>query len=457
MKLKQKIIFIILLLLFAVCVSQPIHFVTSDLGRHLENGRLLFTNPQILTRNFYSYTNTDYPFINHHWASGVIFYAIQHVSGFAGLSIWAVSIQILTVFILFLTLVSFSSFPVTAVSFLLSLPILITRTDIRPELFSYLFFSVFLVILMKKKWLMLLPVLMIFWVNTHIYFPLGFVCIAAYVFAERNGPYRKKLIGIFLMTFLATIINPSGISGAFYPFHILGQYAYPVLENRSVFSFPSPVSYGPLIYFFFLLTLSVISWIYAPKKRPVIPLLFIFICMGIFSYMAIRNIAFLGFITWIVLTINSRHIPKKYFFIPVCIAVAILCIQYTYWFHRPVGLGLDMASNRALEAIRTKPVAGPIFNNYDIGSFLIYALPDQNVFVDNRPEAYPPAFFTQTYIPMQEGATWNILDRQYRFQTIIWSKEDRSIWSDYFLFQRKTDRLWSISYEDDAIIIFSRK
>ena len=39
-------------------------FINADLGRHLTNGRLVFSHPEILTQNFYSYTNSDYSFIN---------------------------------------------------------------------------------------------------------------------------------------------------------------------------------------------------------------------------------------------------------------------------------------------------------------------------------------------------------------------------------------------------------
>jgi len=46
---------------------------------------------------------------------------------------------------------------------------------------------------------------------------------------------------------------------------------------------------------------------------------------------------------------------------------------------------------------------GPIFNNYDIGGYLIFNLfPQEKVFVDNRPETYSSEFFQEDYIPMQE-------------------------------------------------------
>jgi hypothetical protein len=55
-----------------------------------------------------------------------------------------------------------------------------------------------------------------------------------------------------------------------------------------------------------------------------------------------------------------------------------------------------------------KNLKGPIFNNFDIGSYLIFRLYNKSlpagrqVFVDGRPEAYPASFFQITYILMQQ-------------------------------------------------------
>ncbi|PIP87416.1 hypothetical protein COW81_00305, partial [Candidatus Campbellbacteria bacterium CG22_combo_CG10-13_8_21_14_all_36_13] len=61
---------------------------------------------------------------------------------------------------------------------------------------------------------------------------------------------------------------------------------------------------------------------------------------------------------------------------------------------------VDGAVNFVLE----NDIQGNMFNNFDIGGYLIYRLyPDRKVFVDNRPEAYPAEFFEKVYKPMQES------------------------------------------------------
>ena len=66
------------------------------------------------------------------------------------------------------------------------------------------------------------------------------------------------------------------------------------------------------------------------------------------------------------------------------------------------GVGLFADMNLSAEFFKQNNIKGPVFNNYDIGSYLIYHLYlKEPEFVDNRPEAYSVDFFKKTYIPMQ--------------------------------------------------------
>jgi hypothetical protein len=138
--------------------------------------------------NLYSYAYPDYPFINHHWGSGVVFYVIERLGGFAGLSVAFIIISVVT-FDFHKPGHEVSSFAIAAPMAVIVLPILITRHEMRPELFSYLFGGLFLEVLWGYKygrlgfrWLFILPILEIFWVNLHIYFFIGIFLVGAYLF-----------------------------------------------------------------------------------------------------------------------------------------------------------------------------------------------------------------------------------------------------------------------------------
>src|SRR4029434_10535527 len=97
------------------------------------------------------------------------------------------------------------------------LPVLITRHEVRPELFSYFFSGLFLQILwgykygrLSFRWLFLLPILEIFWVNLHIYFFIGILLIAVYLFEsvgvcltqnkQQNIREQVKGLGVILLS-----------------------------------------------------------------------------------------------------------------------------------------------------------------------------------------------------------------------------------------------------------------
>ena len=98
----KTFLLLFLLALAAVYLAVPINLVNSDVGRHIKNGELILAGQKdVLYKNYYSFTFPDYPFINHHWLAGVIFYLVHFWFGFKGLSILYISL-ILAAILLFL-------------------------------------------------------------------------------------------------------------------------------------------------------------------------------------------------------------------------------------------------------------------------------------------------------------------------------------------------------------------
>lgn len=102
---------------------------------------------------------------------------------------------------------------------------------------------------------------------------------------------------------------------------------------------------------------------------------------------------------------------------------------------------------------------GPIFNNFDIGSYLIFRLyPKEKVFIDGRPEAYPSSFFQTVYIPMQQHEKFfNDQDDTYHFNTIIFSHTDQTPWAKEFLSRIVRNKNWQAVYLDETSIIFLKR
>ena len=173
-----KILIVVLILVFySLGLIHQINLTADDLGRHLKNGEIIWQSKNIPQTNFYSYTYPNEPFLNHHWLAGLIFYFIFNLAGFNGLIILK-TILLLTAFLIVFYIASKKgSFWLAAIFSLPIIFILNERTDVRPEIFSYFLIALFLYFLLfygpkpglKIFWLVPLQ---LFWVNTHIYFPL---------------------------------------------------------------------------------------------------------------------------------------------------------------------------------------------------------------------------------------------------------------------------------------------
>ena len=147
------VVFILLSLWFSIFLMKKINLTTADLGRHIKNGEVIlslglqdFGKSDIFTKNFYSYTNQDFSFVNHHWGSGVVFYLINRAGSFIALSFFYILLSVLTFGIFFYTAKKeIGILPAFAFSMAL-IPIMASRAEIRPEVFTYFFSSIFFLI-----------------------------------------------------------------------------------------------------------------------------------------------------------------------------------------------------------------------------------------------------------------------------------------------------------------------
>jgi hypothetical protein len=499
------LIFILLLAWLGFLMAQKIDLVTADLGRHIKNGEWvvehhfdIFSKNSPVHENFYSYTNPDFPTINHHWGAGVIFFAIHKLAGFSGLSLFY-SFLTLATFALFFNLASReSNFTIATIAALFLIPLIADRREVRPEIFSYFLAGIFFFILwkvhkkeMSSRWLYILPIAMIFWVNLHVYFFLGLFLIGAYLFLDVLRLIFLRLTDeeffslienlknstiVFILSILAALLNPFGWRGLFYPFEIFRNYGYTIVENKSV-NFVE--NYGILNSNFFLvkaviaaLFFSLILLFVANRKKFLssahYQLLAIF--FGVIAWVAVRNFTLLGFFALPVLAANAEsifsskkknnHPAKETGLALIGIVIFILALYGNYQFasyhYANRGIGLFPGNEGAADFLKEEKIAGPIFNDYDIGGCLIFNLPaSEKVFVDNRPEAYPDSFFSDIYKPMQEKEDiFSEVDQKYNFNSIVFYRHDITPWGQNFLKFIQGERNWIPVYRDDYAIIY---
>ncbi len=492
------IIFIILSLYFFIFSVEKIDFLTADIGRHVKNGEIFLhssafgvSKSALLHTNLFSYTHGDFPFINHHWGSGVLAYLIFYVAGWDGISLVYVLLLLCALLCAFWTVREDADASPMFLVGLFLIPLVADRLEVRPEAISYFFISIFICLLyqfsrnkISYKFLYCIPLIELLWSNMHIYFIFGPFLVGVFLFeslVKQEWEHAKKLGIILVFTTLVTLLTPYGIAGALYPFTIFQNYGYRVVENQSIFFLEKLNFMNPSFLWYKITILGIFAssfFIYIHRKKDsAIALTIISFTFAILAFFGIRHMTAFAFVSLPLLIYNFSTI-KKYFgdklktelgmVFYIVLTIVIIVSTFGHFadrlaWNRNFGLGLLPGAFDSSEFILQNNIKGPVFNNYDIGGAMIYSLfPREKVFVDNRPEAYPATFFQNTYIPMQkEDTVWRHMDAQYNFNAIYFYRLDKTPWAQKFLIQMVTNdtewNTWAPVYVDAETIIFLKR
>ena len=177
-----RLVLIVLVLMTALCAG--LHTVgDSDMGWHLATGRWVVEHRQMPRTDVLSFTSAGEPWMYPPFA-GVLFFLVYGLFGYAGLS-WFCALACLAVVAYLVRRGDLGS----AILALLAVVSIATRTAARADLFTTLFFALFLGELWAyhrglRSRLWLLPVIMLLWVNFHPGFVAGLATIGAYLLVE---------------------------------------------------------------------------------------------------------------------------------------------------------------------------------------------------------------------------------------------------------------------------------
>lgn len=510
----KALIFVFFLIFLTLHFADPIRLITADLGRHIKNGELILAGEsKVFTSNFYSYTAPDYPFVNHHWASGVLFYWIYKWGGFPGLSFFYIGLLLASFAVYFFLAKNLSSYSFAFFFSVLALPLMCDRLEIRPEGITTLLTGLYLYLLVLHKngkipfkfvvWA--IPFLQIIWVNTHILFFIGgFLVFAFFLDAwlgQRDSLMTRRMLIIVGLTAAVSLINPAGLKGALVPLTIFKEYGYRLAENQTVFFMQKRFGHDSKYTHYevmAVLSLLAVGWALwrrqgRAKMGEILVLLF-FIALGLKTVRSMASFAFVfiplvsmwsyeaagvylkerrravGIVLLsaaLMAVLHGAVFAKSYFSPSLRLEPFVRMnggqprdVNFFYILGHPkIWSGLVPGVNGSAEFFKGTGIEGPMFNNYDIGGYLIFHLfPQAKVFVDNRPEVYSVPFFKEDYVPMQENdEAWRRMDGQYHFNVIYFSRHDLTPWGQNFMLTRVDDPEWAPVFVDDFTIIFLRR
>lgn len=432
-----------LLMLLLAC-TPGISF-TEDLGRHLLLGKIILAERAVPQTNLLTYTHPDFPFINHHWLSEVFLYLAHRVTGLNGLIVWKMIMMTLALLCAMLVRSPRGSLNLFWLAGILSAVILGFRAHIRPELFTYLNVALLMLLLNQirkgNRWpRYAVPPLMLLWANAHIYFIFGLGMLFLFMVERiiRSDTKARLLeIGWFALALIFSAVNPNHLKGLLYPFAIFKNYGVAITENSSPFEYWQSVLNPMLIalpllsvLFFIALARMIVIRI---KTRDISPdgLAEIFTALAALAATCLMaRSAPLFALTALPVIADAPGRTRRWAGAPLLLINILLCVsvvegKYARIFPSPVGptpFGFDDESRyqRLTSLAKDFGLKGPVFTDYNIGSLVEYQLRPEPGYVDNRPEAFPAAFWRMEYEQaLALGPAWEEISARRGFNAII--------------------------------------
>lgn len=475
----------------------------NDFWWHLKIGEIIYTTRTIPNTNMFAWTlPADAPFTYGAWLGELLLYALYRWGGLALVTFARNLLVLLAFWIVGLTAQervaqaivaqadSLRHGRLTAPALALLGGMSLNNLIVRPQIWSFPLFALYLWLLtryaagrLRARWLLLLPPLMAFWVNAHGAFVLGLVLVGIFAVGEAVRallrapdalPWRKVgvLFGVGALTALATLANPRGVGIAAYVVDLLTDRPSQAL----VVEWQSPTPSGVANVVFYVSILALLLTLAWARRRPtptdaLLMVGFLWLAWSGMRYVVWYGMAVMPILAeeWAALWPRLAAAPARrhpvnlilllLLAVPVALAqpwwVERLPLPETYWKQvwrgSPIGPLVSQATPvAAVEYLRAHP-GGRLFHEMGYGSYLIWAMPEQGVFVDPRVELYPYEQWLD-YVRIGRGVRYNELLEGYGADRLM---VDRELQGE-LIRALEDDPRWEQEYADGRTEIWRR-
>ena len=385
----------------------------ADLGRHIRVGNEILRRG-LFFRDVLSHTNAGRPFVPYEWASEVVFALTDRAWGLVGVTMLSAVLLGTAFFLLARFLLRRGTPPVLVLACCLAAALVgAWHWAARPHLFTLCAIPLALGILESDRPRPLATVaLFCAWANLHGGFLFGLVLVSIYfggAVLERDVAAARRLGLTLAAAVLGSLVNPTGPSLLPYVLSTLGEHA---IINATVET-QSP-DFHQLAARPFLLAILATLALLGRRGRPMPLRRVLVVCATLaFGLMAQRNMEFFAMAGLPLLVLGAESprmrlarafeqgeawaVPGAWSFAGI---VAVLLM---------LGPGHDrleaamrqpqfIPERYPVEAVRRAREAGldgRMFNDLNWGGYILYAWPEQRVFIDAQSDFYGSAFFEE--------------------------------------------------------------
>ncbi|TAK11919.1 MAG: hypothetical protein EPO32_10410 [Anaerolineae bacterium] len=490
MSTRRLVIAITFVALFAMAARVSMQ---NDTWYQLTSARWMVEHRQLLDVDLFSYTRygQEWDYVQVNWLGQLLMYPFYVVGGAGGLNVFVALVVVLAYAILYPA--------IPGGAFLRAFALVLTATvaavfwPARTNIFSFLFFAIHLRILEDWRWgradrLKLLPLAQAVWANTHSASFAGIALAGLYGLAELlgwlwagRGRYGKpwltvglrgnvgKFLLLGLALIVATCLTPLGPRTLLHPFDtIVVNFQYLTEEWQSL----SPASwvFGPYMAVVALLLLGAAL---ARGRLPLshlLPLAF----WGWQSALALRHVPFFALVAlpalarlwwppaqalaarvgFKPLVTEPDNLPPRLARLNI-VLLALVSLAAAAKVALVLPEDVNAAALRttapygAVDVMRARRLPGNLFNSFNFGGYLTWALPEMPVFADSRTDLFGDEVLDKLLILLHVADGWEDLMARWEINTVL-------VEPHWPLVAALKQQGWQVLYEDDVSILLTR-
>jgi hypothetical protein len=492
----------VLIGIFAFVNTHPLR--PHDFWFHAAVGREIVATGHIPNIDTFSYTAAGQPYDSYKsfWLMEVYFYALYQAGG----AVWVVFVHSLMITAAYVVILlagwrATGNLRAAALGTLFAAALGLMDWNVRPQAVAFLMGALFLLAIGELQrggkwprqlpWLLVFPLGMIIWVNSHGTFVLGFALLGAWLtanmgtvllprfFSRISSPPGARFsllvsLSALVLTSFASLLNPRGLGVLRY---VSGMAVNPVIQNMvPEWAPPSIQTLGGQLFYGGLLLAGIVLAFSFRRLTPFTVL--IFVGMAALGIKTMRGGIWFGLFMAPTMAVHLEVVghallrrlppPKEdekpapvilnWLVIALLLFLGIVSLP---WFKEslpfpPPKAGLISYETpiAATERLLTEQYPGQLFHAMSFGSYLDWAAqPAYPVFVDSRIELYP----TQIWFDYIEISTaqpgWEEKLADYAVNTLMLSPTEQA---DLIAAAQKSPN-WQQMYEDAAAVIFVRQ
>jgi hypothetical protein len=467
--------------IFVMAVRMP---ADTDTWWHLRSGQYIVETRSIPSTDPFSHTFEGQLLTYHGWLAQVFWYGLFALGGWPGVSLGLAAL--VTIGFGLVWQVTPGNLYIRSFSAILGALTSAVVWVARPHMLSFVLAGLVLLLLEKYKrsgsrWIYALPLITVVWANVHGGYAIAFMLVSAYVAGETldrltghdHDPvltWRQigGLIGVAIISLAVVAINPHGWQTWAYPFRTVG---IGVLRDF-IQEWRSPDFHLAMTWpFVAMMALTLAAMGRTPHRVDWTALALVGM-WAVWSLFAWRNVGLYGLLTVPVLAgyataawghylptgelspLSQRRVFSllNWLLLAVIVLAAAVRIAVTLSPQAYLAAEEKYLPAGAVRFIQAEKPAGPLFNSYNWGGYLIFKLwPDYQVYIDGRTDLYDDAFIRRYLNVVTAGDGWQqTLDDDGINLVLI---ENNSV-LDKFM---RISPIWQEVYRDQMAVIFTRK